>query len=79
MSWVVSGAAAVVRVAGMSVYLGRGDRVPEQAEEASIRHLAEVGLITEIPEPEGGLITEIPEPEPEGEPEGESKPTARKR
>ena len=64
MSWIVSGAAAVVRVAGMSIYLGRGDRVPDEAEEASIRHLAEVGLITEMPE---------------AEPEGESKPTARKR
>lgn len=48
MSWVVSGAAAVVQVAGISCYLGRGDQVPEEADEASVKHLAEVGLISEV-------------------------------
>lgn len=63
MSWSVSGAAAVVRVAGMSLYLGRGDRVPGEAEEASVKHLAEIGLIVEV----------------EADPKAETKPAARKR
>ena len=63
MSWVVSGAAAVVKVAGVSRYLDRGATVPEEADSDSVEHLAAVGLISEALDPEP-----TPEPEPDAEP-----------
>ena len=71
MSWVVSGAAAVVKVAGVSRYLDRGATVPEEADSDSVEHLAAVGLISETidPEPKSEPETESkPEPEPDAEP-----------
>lgn len=70
MSWVVSGAAAVVKVAGVSRYLDRGAPVPEEADSDSVEHLAAVGLISETVDPEPEPETESkPEPEPDPEPE----------
>ena len=63
MSWVVSGAAAVVKVAGVSRYLDRGATVPEGADSDSVEHLAAVGLISEALDPEP-----TPEPDPKPEP-----------
>ena len=63
MSWVVSGAAAVVKVAGVSRYLDRGATVPEEADSDSVEHLAAVGLISEALDPEP-----TPEPDPKPEP-----------
>lgn len=78
MAWEVTGAAAVVQVAGMSRYLSRGDRIPAEADEASVKHLADVGLISEVgdePEP----VAE-PTVEADAEVDGDKpKPTPRKR
>ena len=57
MPWVVSGAAAVVQVAGQSRYLRRGARLPEQSDPESVAHLARVGLVTEVAD-------EKPKPKP---------------
>ena len=75
MSWVVSGAAAVVKVAGVSRYLDRGATVPEEADSDSVEHLAAVGLISEAVDPEP-----TPEPDPKPEPDPElAKSTRAKR
>lgn len=77
MAWRVSGAAAVVAVGGVSRYLGRGDAVPEGADEASIDHLVAVGLIEVVAD--APVVTEGPEA-PEGvAPAAEVKPVPRKR
>lgn len=67
MSWVVSGAAAVVKVAGVFRYLDRGATVPEEADSDSVEHLAAVGLISETVDPEPKSEPD-PKPEPDAEP-----------
>ena len=69
MSWVVSGAAAVVKVAGVSRYLDRGATVPEEADSDSVEHLAAVGLISETIDPDKSEPDPKPDPDPEPEPE----------
>lgn len=78
MAWRVSGAAAVVAVGGVSRYLGRGDAVPEGADEASIDHLVAVGLIEAVADaPE--VAEEPAAPAEEAAPAAEAKPAPRKR
>lgn len=51
-SYIVTGPAAVVIVAGKRRYLDRDDVVPDGADETRIKHLLAVGLIAAQPEPE---------------------------
>ncbi len=68
-SYIVTGPAAVVIVAGKRRYLDRDDLVPAGADEARIKHLLAVGLIAEQPQPEAD--TEDPE-QAGGDPAGKN-------
>lgn len=46
----VKAGSAVVRVAGVDKYLGKGAILPDGVE--NLKHLLEVGLLAEIPAPE---------------------------
>ena len=51
MAYIVTGPAAVVLIAGRRRQLSRDDIVPAGADEARVKHLLDVGLITALPEP----------------------------
>lgn len=64
MSYIVTGPAAVVIIAGRRRYLDRDDIVPDGADQARIDHLLDVGLIAALPEPEPS--NEPADPGPDG-------------
>ena len=51
MAYIVTGPAAVVLIAGRRRQLSRDDIVPAGADEARVKHLLDVGLITALPTP----------------------------
>lgn len=51
MAYIVTGPAAVVLIAGRRRQLSRDDIVPAGVDEARVKHLLDVGLITALPTP----------------------------